>query len=96
MVGVGAITASAGRGGSIRIKNQVCKGPYCLSNMVAPKYIRNPGLKIVITFTALGTSLVAQMVKSLPAMQETQGQSLGWKNPLEKGNSNPLQYSCPD
>ena len=25
------------------------------------------------------------MVKSLPAMQETQIRSLGWKDPLEKG-----------
>ena len=30
-------------------------------------------------------SLVAQMVKNLPAMQETQFQSLGWEDPLEKG-----------
>ena len=30
------------------------------------------------------TSLVAQMVKSLPAKQETQVQSLGEENPLEK------------
>ena len=30
-------------------------------------------------------SLVAQMVKNLPAMQETQVQSLGWEDPLEKG-----------
>ena len=30
------------------------------------------------------TSLVAQMVKNLPAMQETQFQSLGWEDPLEK------------
>ena len=30
-------------------------------------------------------SLVAQMVKYLPAMQETQVQSLGWEDPLEKG-----------
>ena len=29
-------------------------------------------------------SLVAQMVKRLPAMQETRVQSLGWKDPLEK------------
>ena len=29
--------------------------------------------------------LVAQMVKSPPAMQETWVQSLGWDNPLEKG-----------
>ena len=30
-------------------------------------------------------SLVAQMVKNLPARQETQVQSLGWEDPLEKG-----------
>ena len=29
-------------------------------------------------------SLVAQMVKNLPAMQETQVLSLGWEDPLEK------------
>ena len=28
---------------------------------------------------------LAQMVKSLPAMQETQVQFLGWEDPLEKG-----------
>ena len=31
-----------------------------------------------------GASLVAQKVKILPAMQETQVQSLGWEDPLEK------------
>ena len=30
-------------------------------------------------------SLVAQMVKNLPTMQETQVQSLDWEDPLEKG-----------
>ena len=30
-------------------------------------------------------SLEAQMVKNLPAMQETWDQSLGWEHPLEKG-----------
>ena len=39
-------------------------------------------------------SLVAQMVKNLPAEQETWVQSLGWEEPLEGGHSNPLQYSC--
>ena len=39
-------------------------------------------------------SLVAQTVKRLPAMQETWVQSLSWEDPLEKGNGNPLQYSC--
>ena len=30
-------------------------------------------------------SLVAQSIKNLPAMQETQVQPLGWEDPLEKG-----------
>ena len=29
-------------------------------------------------------SLVAQLVKNLPAVQETQVRSLGWEDPLEK------------
>ena len=29
--------------------------------------------------------LVAQMVKTLLAVQETQGRSLGWEDPLEEG-----------
>ena len=31
-----------------------------------------------------GASLVAQRLKRLPAMQETQVRSLGWEDPLEK------------
>ena len=29
-------------------------------------------------------SLVAQLIKNLPAMQDTQVRSLGWEDPLEK------------
>ena len=32
-------------------------------------------------------SLVAQLVKNLPAMPETRVRSLGWKDPLEKGKA---------
>ena len=32
----------------------------------------------------LGASLVAKLIKNLPAMQETQVQSLGHEDPLEK------------
>ena len=39
-------------------------------------------------------SLVAQTVKNLLAMLETQDQSLGWEDPPGEGNGNPLQYSC--
>ena len=38
-------------------------------------------LKIPSTRVSLG----AQMVKNLPAVQETWVQSLGWEDPLEKG-----------
>ena len=34
--------------------------------------------------TVSEASLVAQMVKNLPAVQETWVQSLGWEDPLEK------------
>ena len=39
-------------------------------------------------------SLVAQMVKSLPEMQETWVRSLGREDSPREGNGNPLQYSC--
>ena len=39
----------------------------------------------IYTHTYVCASLVAQMIKNLPAMPETQVQSLGWENPLEKG-----------
>ena len=37
-----------------------------------------------VEFSPRGLHLVSQMVKSLPAMQETHVQSLGWEDPLEK------------
>ena len=42
----------------------------------------------------LVTSLVAQMVKHLPTVQETQVRSLGQEDSPGEENSNPLQYSC--
>ena len=36
-------------------------------------------------------SLIAQMVKNPPVMQETLVQSLGWEDPLEKGQA--TQYA---
>ena len=38
-------------------------------------------------------SLIAQLVKKPPEMQETPIQFLGWEDPLEKGKGYPLQYS---
>ena len=38
---------------------------------------------------SLEASLVAQIVKNLPAMRETWVQSLGWEDPLEEGMAIP-------
>ena len=38
----------------------------------------------IITYGGKGASLVAQMIKNLPAMQETWVRSLGWEDPLDK------------
>ena len=40
------------------------------------------------------TSLVAQMVKNLPAVQENPGSIPGSGRPPGEGNGYPLQYSC--
>ena len=63
-----------------------------------------PGSSLLLTYIDLylGTllslqrvSLVAQMVKNLPAMQEIWDQSLGWEDPPEEEmNGDSLQDSC--
>ena len=40
------------------------------------------------------TSLMAKMVKNLPAMPETQGSIPGSGRSPGKGKGNPFQYSC--
>ena len=40
--------------------------------------------RIDIILTVGGTSLMTQMVRHLPSMQETRVQSLGWEDLLEK------------
>ena len=45
-------------------------------------------------FTRKWASLVAQMVKHPPAMQETWVRALAWEDSPGEGNGNPLQYSC--
>ena len=43
--------------------------------------------ELTIIIDVVWASLVAQLVKNPPAMQETWVQSLGWEDPLEKGNA---------
>ena len=40
-------------------------------------------------------SLIAQLVKNLPAMYETWVRSLGWEDPLEKGKATYFKVFCP-
>ena len=41
----------------------------------------------MLAMPSLVPSLVAQLVKNLPAMQETWVQSMGWEDPLGKGKA---------
>ena len=59
-----------------------------------PKSGRSAGEGIGYPFQYSWASLVAQLLKNPPAMWETWVWSLGWEDPLEKGNSYPLRYSC--
>ena len=52
-----------------------------------PELGRSPGEGISYPIQYSWVSLVAQMVKNLPAMRETWIQSLGWEDPLEKGKA---------
>ena len=50
-----------------------------------PGLRRSPGEGMGYLLHYSWTSLVAQTIKNLPAIQETWVQSLGWEDPLEKG-----------
>ena len=43
------------------------------------------GISDCILYKKLGASLIAQLLKKLPAVQETRVQFLGPEDPLEKG-----------
>ena len=53
----------------------------CLGNL------RSIYIYIVFAWNRHGSSLVAQLVKNLPAVWETWVQSRGWEDPLEKGKA---------
>ena len=48
---------------------------------------RSAGERLGYPLQCSWASLVAQLVKNLPAMQETWVRSLGWEDPLEKGKA---------
>ena len=47
--------------------------------------VQYENVHLVLNISSKGASLVTQMVKNLPAIQETPVQSLGQEDPLEKG-----------
>ena len=49
-----------------------------------PPSMHNNTIGIMSILQTIWASLVAQTVKHLPAMRETQVRSLGWEDPLEK------------
>ena len=55
--------------------------------------LRENKRKLTILYIYIFT-LVAQTIKNLHAMHETQVQSLSQEDPLEKGMATHLQYSC--
>ena len=54
-------------------------------NSSIPGSARSTGEGIGYPLQYFWASLVAQLVKNLPSMQETWVQALGWENPLEEG-----------
>ena len=70
-------------------RSSVGKGSAC--NAGDPSSIpglgRSSGEGIGDPLQYVWASLVAQLVKNLPAMWETWVRSLGWKDPLEKGKA---------
>ena len=59
--------------------------PWKLLEVKAHSYIFFLGFNFVLLFSHLGASLIAQLVKNLPAMQETPVQFLGQEDLLKKG-----------
>ena len=54
---------------------------------LVPGFERSAGEGIGYLLQCSWTSLVAELVKNSPAMQETPVRFLGWKDPLEKGKA---------
>ena len=74
---------------------------YCWQSRVSSFWWNDQTQHHLHTFTYLKVTMaspVTQLVKNLPAMQDTWVQSLGWEDPLEKGkatHSNILAWTVP-
>ena len=72
----------------VHLSDSLVAGKVSACNAGDPSLIpgsgRSPGEGIVYPLQYSWASEVSQMVKNLPAMQETKVQSLGWEDPLEE------------
>ena len=72
-----------------KIRSYAAKAPVCLRIMAASGvgsyWWDREGKNFTFHFMKVNASLVALMIKNLPAVQETQVQSLCPEDPLEKG-----------
>ena len=67
---------------------QLVKNPPAMQETGSiPEPRRSTGERIGYPLQYCWASPVAQLVKNLPAMREIWVQSLGWKDPLEKGKA---------
>ena len=65
-----------------------CQCRRCKRCVFDPRVRKTPLDEDIATHSSiLRASLIAPLVKNLPAMQETWIQSLGWEDPLEKGKA---------
>ena len=69
------------------VKNPSANAGHVRDTGSVPGLGRSPGEGIGYPLQYSWASLVAQLVKNLPAMWETWVQSLGWEDPLEKGKA---------
>ena len=63
----------------------ILSGLFSNSSVKSPTVLSVKAIQLLLASLQEWTSLVAQMVKNLPAKQKMQVQSLGWEDPLEEG-----------
>ena len=57
------------------------------SRSIQPLHRQTPKMRIIVGTGPSGASLLAQLVKNPPAVQETPVRFLGWEDPLQKGQA---------
>ena len=75
-----------------KIQNHLCSSFWssplsCLLGTLKSALLTRLFFLITVTSNTIWASLVAQLVKNLPAMQETSVQFLDWEDPLAKGTA---------